>query len=349
MAIPLLIFYRLELVVRAEHIHNLVDVHLLHALAGGLEVLARVEVVGMLSHVFTDGGSHGQTAVAVDIDLADGALGGLAQLLLGDTHGGLQGATVGVDGVDLVLWHGAGAVEHDGEAGKLLLNGLEDVEGQGRRQQTAGLGVDGALLGFELVGAVAGADTDGQRVTTGTGGEVDDLLGLGVVGNLGGYLVLDAGQHTELALDGDIILVGIFHHLTGNLDILLVGQGAAVVHHAGEAHVDAAFAGLEAVAVVEMENNLGVGATQLLGILNGTLGHVAQEGGVGIVAGTLADLQNDGTLGLDGGLDDGLHLLHVVEVEGGDGIAAIDGFLEHLAGIHETDFLVIYHIVKFKV
>ena len=98
--------------------------------------------------------------------------------------------------------------------------------------------------------------------------------------------------------------------------------------------------------MVEVQHNLGVGAAQLLGILDGTLGHVAQQGGIGIVAGTLGDLKNNRALGLDGGLDDSLHLLHVVEVEGGDGIATVDGFLEHLAGIHETDFLVIYHIIS---
>ena len=166
-----------------------------------------------------------------------------------------------------------------------------------------------------------------------------------VVAHFGGYFVLYAGQHTEFALDGDVVLVGIFYHLTGDSDILLIGEGAAVVHHAGEAHVDAALAGLEAVAVVEVQHNLGVGAAKLFGILHGTLGHVAQEGGVGIVACTLRNLKDDGALGLDSGLDDGLHLLHVVEIEGGDGIAAVDCFLEHLTGVHESDFLVIYHIV----
>ena len=163
--------------------------------------------------------------------------------------------------------------------------------------------------------------------------------------HFGGYFVLYAGQHTELALDGYVVLVGIFYHLAGDFDILLIGQSTAVVHYAGEAHVDAALAGLEAVAVVEVQHNLGVGTAQLFGILHGTLGHVAQEGGIGIVACTLGHLQDDGALGLDCGLDDGLHLLHVIEIEGGDGVAAVDCFLEHLTGVHESDFLVIYHIV----
>ena len=340
-----LLHWRLELVVGAEDVDDLVDVHLLHALAGGLQVLTRVEVVGVLGHVFADGGGHCQAAVAVDVNLADGALGGLAELFLGDADGGLQGATVGVDSVDLILRHRAGAMEHDGEAGEFLLDGLEDVESQRRRQQTAGLGVDGALLGFELVGAVGGADGDGEGVAAGAGGEVYDLLGLGVVGDLGGHLILDAGQYAELALDGDVVLVGVLDDLAGDADVLLVGECAAVVHHTGEAHVDAGLAGLEAVAVVEVQHNLGVGATELFGILDGTFGHIAQEGRVGILAGAFRHLQDDGALGFDGGHDDGLHLLHVVEVEGGDGIATVDSLAEHLASVHETYFLIVYHIV----
>ncbi len=52
-----------ELAVRTEHIHNLVDVHLLHVLASGLQILTRIEVIGILSQILTDGSSHGQTAV----------------------------------------------------------------------------------------------------------------------------------------------------------------------------------------------------------------------------------------------------------------------------------------------
>ena len=95
--------------------------------------------------------------------------------------------------------------------------------------------------------------------------------------------------------------------------------------------------------MVEVKHNLGVGAAKLFGILHSAFGHIAQKGGVGIVACTLGHLQDDGAFGLDCGLDDGLHLLHVIEVEGGDGVATVDCFLEHLTGVHESDFLVIYH------
>ena len=94
-----------ELTVAAEHIHNLVDVHLLHVLASGLQILTRIEVSRMLGQVLADGSGHGQTRVGVDVDLADSTLRSLTQLLLGDTDGGLEVATELVDGVDLVHGH----------------------------------------------------------------------------------------------------------------------------------------------------------------------------------------------------------------------------------------------------
>ena len=50
-----------ELAVRTEHIHNLVDVHLLHVLTSRLQILTWVEVSRMLSEVLTDSRSHGKT------------------------------------------------------------------------------------------------------------------------------------------------------------------------------------------------------------------------------------------------------------------------------------------------
>ena len=92
-----------ELTVRTEHIDNLVDVHLLHVLTSGLQVLARIEVIGMLCQILADGSSHSQTRVGVDVDLADSTLSGLAELLLGDTNCIGQLAAILVDGVNLVL------------------------------------------------------------------------------------------------------------------------------------------------------------------------------------------------------------------------------------------------------
>ena len=52
-----------ELAVRTEHVHNLVNVHLLHVLTSWLEVLAWVEVAWVLSEMLADSSSHGKTRV----------------------------------------------------------------------------------------------------------------------------------------------------------------------------------------------------------------------------------------------------------------------------------------------
>ena len=86
-----------------------------------------------------------------------------------------------------------------------------------------------------------------------------------------------------------------------------------------------------------MEHNLGVLAAQFLGIFHGTLCHVAQQRSVSIVTCTLRHLQDDGALQVARCLDDSLELLHVVEVECGDGISTVDGTCEHFLGVHEAE------------
>ena len=213
---------------------------------------------------------------------------------------------------------------------------MQHVECQGRRNQTAGFRVACALLGLELVSAVRCTDRDSQRVAACAGSEVDDLFGLGVVRLLSCHLVLNTGEHTELALYGDVVLVSILNNLARDADVLLVGQRAAVVHHAGEAHVDAVLAELEAVTVVEVQHDFGMSATEFLCISNSTLSHVAKDGSVSIVACAFRHLHDDGRLGFYCSLNDGLHLLHCVEVECGNSIAASNGSLEHFSCVNET-------------
>ena len=73
----------------------------------------------------------------------------------------------------------------------------------------------GALLGLELIRAVAGADGDGQRVAAGLGDELLHLLGTGVGRLVGGHLhlVLDAGQGAQLGLHHHAVVMGVLHDL----------------------------------------------------------------------------------------------------------------------------------------
>ncbi len=78
-------------------------VKLLHLVAGRTQVLPGIELTGLLIEDLADGGGHRETAVGVDVDLADSALAGLSELLLGDTDSIRKFAAVGVDDVNILL------------------------------------------------------------------------------------------------------------------------------------------------------------------------------------------------------------------------------------------------------
>ena len=76
-----------KLVVAAQDVHDLVLDQILHILAAHLQIAAGVEVGGVRDELLPHAGGHGQAEVRVDVDLADGELGGLAQLILRHTDG----------------------------------------------------------------------------------------------------------------------------------------------------------------------------------------------------------------------------------------------------------------------
>ena len=223
-------------------------------------------------------------------------------------------------------------MQNDGEAGQTLGDLFQNVEAQSGGNQDALL-VQGALLGGELVSAVGGADGDGQGVTAGTGHELFDLLGTGVGGSLSGDidLVLDAGQGAQLSLNHNTVIVSVLNDLLGDLDVLLERLGGGVDHDGGEAAVNAGLAGLEGVAVVQVQGDGNVGALD-----NGSLHHLHQVGGVGVLTGTLGNLQDNGSVLLAAGLGDGLNDLHVVDVESTHSIAAVVSLLKHLLSSNKS-------------
>ena len=177
-----------------------------------------------------------------------------------------------------------------------------------------------------LVGAVAGAVADGQRVAAGLFEEVDGLQGVGVGGSGTENVILHTGQHAQLALDGDAEGMCILDDLAGQLHVVLVGQAGTVDHHGGVAAGDAGFDALKALAVVEVQGN-GYGAvgtvffdgvadvlgTLLLGFQRAVHEvQLAAHEGVGSL-GTLQDRTAAQQL-VDA--DSGLDLPHAVHVEG---------------------------------
>ena len=73
-----------DLVIGAENVNDLVSNHILNSLTSGLEILSGIEVIGMLYEVLTDVSGHCKTDIGVDIDLTNGKLGSLTELILGD-------------------------------------------------------------------------------------------------------------------------------------------------------------------------------------------------------------------------------------------------------------------------
>ena len=120
--------FGLSLSGRTQDAFAFVHVELLQLVAGRAQVFAGVELCGLVYEDLADGCGHGQTAVRVDVDLADCALGGAAKLLLRNTYGILERTAVRVDDLHVLLRYGRRSVQHDGEAGKLLLDLGQDVE-----------------------------------------------------------------------------------------------------------------------------------------------------------------------------------------------------------------------------
>ena len=211
-------------------------------------------------------------------------------------------------------------MQDDGEAGEAFPDLLEDIEAE-----------LGLRPGLELVGAVAGADGDGQGIHARAGDELLDLLGAGVAAVLRAdvHVVLDAGQTAELAFDDHAVVVGVFHHLAGEGDVVLEAVLAAVDHDAGEAAVDAALADLEALAVVQMD------ADGKAGIRLGRLDQLHQVHVLGVFSGAGGHLEDQRGTALGRGLGDALDDFHVVYVESADGVALAVRALEHSGGSYD--------------
>ncbi len=202
-----------------------------------------------------------------------------------------------------------------------------------------------AGLAAELVGAVAGADGNRQRVDLGLAHKVRRLIGVGeqsrvVQHALSAVAVFFTGlagfqraQATEFTLHRHAAGVRQVHHLAGGRHVvfvargrLAVGQQAAVHHHRAKARLNRAKANRwrGAVVLVHADWNLRVH-------LDRCRDQVAQKGLARVGARARRSLQDHGTVHLVGRLHDGLHLLQVVDVEGRQAVVVLGGVVEQLA------------------
>ena len=183
---------------------------------------------------------------------------------------------------------------------------------------------------LELERAVGGADGDGQRVYAGALGKFLNLIRIGVGGVLGLNLnlILNAGQTAQLALNGNVAVVSILNNLAGQSDVLFEGQVGAVDHDGGKATVDAALAGLEIGAVIQMHND------RQIGVLNSSLDQLHQVYVLGVLARARGYLQDQRSILQLGAFGNALNDLHVVYVERAQRVAAFVGLFEQFLGIY---------------
>src|ERR1039457_758638 len=142
--------------------------------------------------------------------------------------------------------------------------------------------------------------------------------------------IFNTAQTTDLAFYGDSLGMRHLDNLAGRIHVVLeAGGGLSIrhqrtVHHdAGEAHLDGALAGLDAVAMVEVQyrGNLGVE-------FRGGQHQVIEEPVLRIGARAAAGLNDDRGPGFAGRLHDRLNLFHIVDVERANTVTALGRFIE---------------------
>ena len=193
---------KLSLASAAENVAQLVADELLDVGAGGLEILARVELVGMLVEELTDGAGHGKTQVGVDVDLADGELCSLTQLILGNADSVGHLAAVFVDDLHEALGNGRSAVQNDREAGQTAGDLFEDVKAQGRRNENTVYGRSQSA--FSEGGLAVGASM--EDLGKGLRSQVGTMFATKSKGPR--YLEMAEGYCTKLALNKDDEIIG---------------------------------------------------------------------------------------------------------------------------------------------
>ena len=137
---------------------------------------------------------------------------------------------------------------------------------------------------------------------------------LGIAAAFLAIVMLGADEHPELALDDAVVFVGVFHDLLADLHVLFERLVAGVDHDTGKPFIDALLAELEGVPVIEMDRDRDVGET------DGRLDEFLEVDRVGVLARALGNLEHDRSLFLLAGLYNRLEQLHVVHVEGAEGI-----------------------------
>ena len=108
---------------------------------------------------------------------------------------------------------------------------------------------------FKFVSAVAGADSDSQRVNAGTFYKFNCLVRVGVGSVFGVYFncVFNTGKAAEFCFNNNAFVVGVVNNTFGKLNVFFKRMLAAVNHNGGKAAVNAGFADFKIFAVVKVQ------------------------------------------------------------------------------------------------
>ena len=228
---PLHFPVRLRLAVGAENIDHLVCDHLLYFVACNREICARVENGGVVCENTADSGCHGETDIGVDIYLADCHLSCMTEFIFGDADSIGKLAAESVYFLYIFLRNGRSAVQNYREAGKSLGDFLENIKAERGRNKDA-VGISCALLGRELICAVACADGDCERINACLCYKFLNLFGACICGILGGLL---GGKIMYLLSGGKV------NPLIGSAGVSAVPMAARVSQKVGQEEVPGNF------------------------------------------------------------------------------------------------------------
>ena len=107
------------------------------------------------------------------------------------------------------------------------------------------------------------------------------------------YVILNTSEDTELTLYSYVELMSVLYNLLCKSDIVLVWKSRTIDHYRRETEIYTVFTCLEAITVIEVENDLRMVAAQLLSILYSTLCQVTEQSRVSILASTLRYLEDN--------------------------------------------------------
>ena len=209
-------------VIASKNVNDLVSNHFLNSLTSRFQVLARIEVIRMLSKVLADVTCHSKTDIGVDVDLADSKLSSLSQLLFRNTYCIRHISAVLVNHLYELLRYRRRSVKNDREARQSLNALFKNVETKWWRNKDA-VCISCTLISSELVSAVACSDCDSKGIAACSAYELLNLFRtcIALMTRLNNNLILDTSQSTKLSLYYYAMSMCVLNNLLCQSDVVL--------------------------------------------------------------------------------------------------------------------------------